>query len=102
MQLVGTWRNEIEVFRFEDFTNFIYWNFNSLSENYHGPFSYHYALSPAGEDVTQCSWKMFIIDSVGVSLGTLEWSAEDQIHLQVYDSETGELTSSKRLIRSVL
>lgn len=101
-QLVGTWSNEVEVFRFDDFRNFQYWNFNAFPDRYNGPFSYHYALSPAGEDPTQCSWKIFIIDSIGVTLGTLEWSAENQIDLQVYDSETGEVTSSKRLIRRVL
>ncbi|MEY4616609.1 MAG: hypothetical protein RJB66_1569 [Pseudomonadota bacterium] len=100
--LFGTWRNESEIFRFDDFQNFQYWNFNKAKEHYRGPFAYHYALSPAGEELGLCSWKIFILDSVGVTLGTLEWAADDEIFLQVYDSETGEVTSSKRLIRGVL
>lgn len=100
-ELIGVWRNETEVYRFTDFRNFEYWNFNQGTKNFSGPFSYHYALSPYGQTSQRCLWKIFIIDNQRVTLGSLEWSASDQIHLQIQDPDTGEVTSSKRLIRSV-
>lgn len=99
--LEGTWRDEDEVFKFIDNRNFYYWDFNTQQNRFAGPYSYHYALSPYGENPDQCLWKIFIIDNVGVVLGSLEWSADDQIHLQLYDTDTGEISSNKHLIRSV-
>ncbi len=99
--LVATWRDEDEVFTFSNYRTFYYWDFNKNSNRFVGPYSYHYALSPYGENPDQCLWKIFIIDSVGVVLGSLEWSAEDQIHLQIYDTDTGEVSSNKHLIRGV-
>lgn len=100
--LVGTWRDEDEIFRFIDHKNFFYWDFSSDSSRYIGPYSFHYALSPYGENPEQCLWKIFVIDNHQVVMGSLEWSAEDQIHLQLYDPDTGEINSNKHLIRSVL
>jgi hypothetical protein len=98
--LLGTWRDEDEVFRFTDMRNFYYWDFQHGDTQFKGPFSYHYALSPFGDNPEQCMWKIFIIDSAGVVLGSLDWSAEDQIHMQFYDTDTGEVTSIKHLIRT--
>ena len=99
--LFGTWRNQYEVFKFEDFRNFFYWNFLRVPASNQGPFAYHYALSPFGESKQQCLWKIFIIDNSGVTMGSLEWAAEDQIYLQIYDPDSGEVSSSKHLLRSV-
>ena len=101
-KLTGAWRNDTEIFRFYDFRNFSYWNFDRVTQKYRGPFDYHYALSPYGEVSPRCLFKMFILDNFGVTLGSLEWAAEDQVHLQIYDPDTGEVSSTKHLIRGVL
>jgi hypothetical protein len=99
-RLIAAWRNESEVFKFSDFRNFYYWNFNPTQIQFQGPFKFHYALSPDGDNPHQCLWKIFIIDSE-VVLGSLEWTAEDQIHIKVYDTVTGEISYTKHLIKGV-
>jgi hypothetical protein len=98
--LVGVWRNEHEVYEFIDFRKIYYWDFRYSKRILRAPLTFHYALSPYGESYDHCAWKIFLMDANSVILGSLEWSAEDQIHLQLYDSDTGEVTSTKHLIRS--
>lgn len=102
-KLIGTWRNTNEIFKFTDFKTFYYWNFNrnTGSNTLRGPFAFHYAISPYGDTPKQCHWKIFFIDSTSVILGSLEWIDDDQIQILLYDSDTGEISTSKRLIRSV-
>lgn len=100
MALIGTWRDNNEIYKFTDTRNFYYWNFAGKQAGFYGPFSYHYALSPYGENPDSCTWKVFVVNPSKVVLGSLEWSAEDQIHLEMYDPDTGEATSTKHLIRS--
>ena len=94
-KLIASWRDENEIFTFSDFRNLYYWDFSRKNNKFHGPFIYHYALSPYGENLDQCLWKVFLIDNAGVILGSLEWFAEDQIMLKLYDSESGEVSSTK-------
>lgn len=100
--LLGVWRDDHDIYKFEDYRNLYYWTFSETLRQRHGPYYYRYALSPYGESQQRCRWKVFFYDNLLVTLASLEWASANQIRLQIYDADTGEVNSSKLLSRGVL
>ncbi len=101
-KLLAYWYNKQEVFNFADFSNLNYWHYSMGSKLVRGPFKFHYALSPVGKKNGQCNWKIFIADDREVVLGNLKWIAERILQIEIYDSNTGEIYSTKQLIQTML
>lgn len=99
-KLLTNWRNNNEVFHFSDFKTLHYWQFNREVNKMRGPFPYHYILSPNGSNYNNCSWKIFITNDSEVVFGILRWVASNQIRLDIYDSNNGEILMTKQLFQS--
>lgn len=100
-RLLTTWYNNNEVFSFKDNKSFQYWHYNMGRNLYRGPFSFHYTLSPAGTKFRRCFWKIFIADEREVILGNIFWLREGHIQIDLFDSNTGEIINTKKLIQSM-
>lgn len=99
-KLLTNWRNDNEIFHFSDFKTLHYWQFNKDLNKARGPFPYHYILSPHGHNHNNCSWKIFITNDTEVVFGILKWIFSNQIQLDIYDSNNGEVLMTKKLIQS--
>jgi hypothetical protein len=81
-RLVGVWRGSQSLVNFSDLSRVsIYFHPTDESS------SYRYALAPADGN----SWRIFFSDQSSVVLGDLEVQ-ESEANIQLYDSQTGELT----------
>lgn len=100
--LIGVWKSSGEVYKFTNIDNFYFWTYVNDSVGYKGPFNYRYALSPYGDDPAPCKWKVFIVNPTRVVLGSLQWSTENELLIELYDPDTGEITANKKLTRSLL
>lgn len=100
-RLLSNWRNDNEIFRFSDFKTLHYWQFNKGINKTRGPFPYHYILSPNGSNYNNCSWKIFITNDTEVVFGILKWETGNQIRIDIYDSNNGEILMTKHLIQSM-
>lgn len=101
-KILAYWYNKHEIFNFSDFGNFNHWLYSNGNKVIRGPFRYRYALSPTSKKNDLCTWKIFIADERKVILGNIKWISDHILQLEIYDSNSGEIFSTKNLIQTMI